>query len=45
MAKAYHTPAKLFFLNPRTPLCIRLTGVTLTASSVQASLRHTEGPT
>ena len=42
MANAYHTPAKLFFLNPRTPLCIRLTGVTLTASSVQASLRHTE---
>lgn len=45
MAKAYHTPAKLFFLNPRTPLCIRLTGVTLAASSVQASLRHTEGLT
>ena len=43
MAKAYHTPAKLFFLNPRTPLCIRLTGVTLAASSVPAPSRHMEG--
>ena len=45
MTEFNHTPAKLFFFNPRTPLCIRLTGVTLTASSVQASLRHTEGLT
>lgn len=32
-------------LNPCIPLCIRLTGVTLTASSVQAASRHTEDST
>ena len=45
MAKAYHTPAKLFFLNPRISPCAGVTDVTWAVNSVQAASRHTERST